>query len=86
MRKIQYNSLDEVLTRLSLGRSTLYAKVQQGVFPKPVKMGKRKIVWPQHEVDQMALFYSRSPSEHNLRDFVLELENDRLAGWKSDAL
>ena len=78
MSKIQYNTVDEVLRRLGTGRSTLYTKVQQGAFPKPIKLGKRKVAWPQHEVDQMMIFYLRSPSERQVQDFVRELESVRL--------
>ena len=38
MSKIQYNTIDEVLRRLGTGRSTLYTKVQQGTFPKLIKL------------------------------------------------
>ena len=86
MSKIQYNTIDEVLRRLATGRSTLYAKVQQGVFLKPVKLGKRKIAWPQHEVDQMMIFYLRSPSEEQAQDFVRDLESDRLLERQINAL
>lgn len=86
MSKIQYNTIDEVLRRLATGRSTLYTKVQQGVFPKPVKLGKRKIAWPQHEVDQMMIFYLRSPSEEQAQDFVRDLESDRLLERQINAL
>ena len=78
MSKIQYNTIDEVLRRLGTGRSTLYTKVQKGTFPKPIKLGKRKVAWPQHEVDQMMIFYLRSPSERQAQDFVRDLEIDRL--------
>jgi len=86
MSKIQYHTIDEVLSRLALGRSTLYSKVQQGVFPKPVKLGKRKIAWPQHEVDQMMTLYLCSPSMDQVRDFVRNLESDRLLEGQLNAL
>ena len=77
MSKIQYHTIDEVLSRLALGRSTLYSQIQQGVFPTPVKLGKRKIAWPQHEVDQMMLLYLRETSVNEVRKRVLDLVNDR---------
>ena len=47
MSKINYNNIDEVLRRKAIGRSTLYQEIKQGLFPKPVKIGKRKIAWYQ---------------------------------------
>ena len=82
MSKIDYNNIDEVLRRFALGRSTLYTKIKQGLFIQPVKLGKRKIAWPQHEIDQIALLYSRSPSDKEVRTLVLQIENDRSGGGK----
>ena len=86
MSKIQYNTIDEVLRRLATGRSTLYTKVQQGTFPKPIKLGKRKVAWLQHEIDQMMIFYLRSPSEQQVQNFVRDLESDRLLEGKINEL
>jgi len=78
MSKILYNTIGEVLRRKAIGRSTLYAEIQRGVFPKPVKLGARKVGWPQHEVDQMMLLYLRSPAEQQVQDFVRDLESYRM--------
>ena len=77
MSKINYNNIDEVLRRKAIGRSTLYQEIKQGLFPKPVKIGKRKIAWPQHEVDQMMLLYMRATSLNEVKKHVLDLVNDR---------
>ena len=78
MSKILFNTIGEVLRRKAIGRSTLYAEIQREVFPKPVKLGARKVGWPQHELDQMMLLYLRSPKEHECREFVIKLHNDRM--------
>lgn len=46
----------EILTGLS--RSTLYAMMAEGTFPKPVKLGKRAVGW--REVDLSTWLESRS--------------------------
>lgn len=46
----------EILTGLS--RSTLYAMMAEGTFPKPVKLGKRAVGW--REVDLSNWLESRS--------------------------
>ncbi len=46
----------EKLTGLS--RSTLYAMMAEGTFPKPVKLGKRAVGW--HELDIQEWIQTRS--------------------------
>ena len=35
----------EVEVRTGLSRSTLYAQMAEGSFPKPVRLGKRAVGW-----------------------------------------
>ena len=43
----------EVQARTALGRSTLYALIKKGDFPKPVKLtGARAVAWSSHEVSE----------------------------------
>ena len=43
----------EVQHRTGLGRSTLYALIQRGKFPRPVALaGTRLRVWPQSGIDK----------------------------------
>ena len=41
-----------VKAKVGLGRSTIYAQVSQGVFPKPVSIGPRAIGWVDSEIDE----------------------------------
>ena len=41
----------EVLARTCMSKSTLYAKMSRGEFPKPVPVGERVRGWPEHEID-----------------------------------
>lgn len=45
--KAEYGLLraQEVTELLKIGKSTLYAWVAKGSFPKPVKLGERMSVW-----------------------------------------
>lgn len=43
--------LNEVIERTSLSRSTLYAYMNKGLFPKPVKLGLRAVGWYASEVN-----------------------------------
>jgi prophage regulatory protein len=42
--------LPAVKARVSLSRSTIYAKVAEGTFPKPVILGKRAVGWVESEI------------------------------------
>lgn len=40
----------EVEARTGLSRSTLYFMISEGEFPKPVKIGKRAVGWPEKRI------------------------------------
>lgn len=44
--------LPQVLSRTGLSRSTTYAMIAEGDFPKPVKLGKRAVGWVEADVDR----------------------------------
>ena len=77
MSNTKFISIDEVLEKTTFGRSSLYAKVSKGLFPKPVKVGSRKIAWPQYEIDQMMNFYLSTTNEEETKSFVTKIEKIR---------
>lgn len=40
-----------VMTRTGLPRSTLYAQVKRGDFPRPIKLGVRAVGWRVEDVE-----------------------------------
>ncbi|TRD22344.1 helix-turn-helix transcriptional regulator [Palleronia caenipelagi] len=40
----------EVESQTGLSRSTLYAMIAEGTFPRPVKLGKRAVGWHQSQI------------------------------------
>ncbi len=40
----------DVETLVGLSRSTIYAMIADGTFPKPIKLGKRAVGWRQSDV------------------------------------
>jgi prophage regulatory protein len=44
--------LPELCKRVGLGRSTLYALVQRGQFPRPIPLSQRTVGWSAAEVEQ----------------------------------
>lgn len=47
----------EVEARTAIGRATIYKKIADGTFPRPVKTGKRGVAW--READIAAWIISR---------------------------
>ena len=41
----------QVEKRTGLSRSTIYLRIQEGTFPKPIKLGERAVGWLENEVD-----------------------------------
>ena len=44
--------LPEVMARTGLSRSTIYVRLEQGRFPRPVSLGSRAVGWVEAEVDE----------------------------------
>ena len=84
MTNIQYISMDDVLSRMDGSRSTLYAKIDKGLFPTSVKIGQRRVAWLKHEIDAMMRAYVRSPSEEELRALVKKMQANRFDEEYSD--
>lgn len=42
--------LDQVRARTGLSRSSIYAKVSSGEFPKPIALGARSVAWVESEI------------------------------------
>ena len=55
--------LRAVQSLIPLGKSAIYARVQAGTFPQPIKLGGRAVAWRQSEVEawMAALYDNQSP-------------------------
>ena len=51
-RQVRFLRLPEVLARTGLSRSTIYVRLDQGRFPRPVSLGARAVGWIEAEVDE----------------------------------
>lgn len=50
--QVRFLRLPEVLARTGLSRSTIYVRLEQGRFPRPVSLGGRAVGWIESEVDE----------------------------------
>ena len=44
-------NLRDVTSRTGLSRSSIYRLIDEGDFPKAVKLGKRTLSWPDTEIE-----------------------------------
>ena len=42
----------EVEARTGLSRSTIYARMAEGTFPRPVRLGKQSVGWIESDIDE----------------------------------
>lgn len=40
-----------VIQRTGLARTSIYAGIKRGDFPKPIQLGPRAVAWPSGEID-----------------------------------
>lgn len=40
-----------VIQRSGLARTSIYAGIKRGDFPKPIQLGPRAVAWPSGEID-----------------------------------
>jgi len=73
----------QVEAETGLGRSTLYGRVTQGLWPKPVRLGPRAVGWPASEVAAVNAARIAGKSDQEIRAIVAKLEASRAAAAQS---
>lgn len=71
--------LPEVKACTGQSRSTIYLRISQGLWPKPVRLGERAVGWPDYEVEALITSRIAGKDEAAIRHLVLELEAGRKA-------
>jgi prophage regulatory protein len=69
--------LPAVKASTGLSRSTLYLRIAQGVFPRPVSLGARAVGWPDNEVAALNAARIAGKSDAEIRELVVKLEAAR---------
>ena len=62
-----------------MGLSTLYAHIDRGMFPKPVALSRRFVVFPQEEVTAVINARLAGKTDDEVRQLVAELMEKRRA-------
>lgn len=60
-------------------RSTIYLRIQQGLWPRPVRLGPRSVGWPADEIAALNAARIAGQSDDQVRQLVLKLEARRRA-------
>lgn len=60
-----------------MARSTLYVRIKQGLWTKPVRLGARSVGWPASEVLAINAARIAGKSDDEIRELVAKLEAAR---------
>ena len=68
-----------VKSESGLSRSTIYLRVSQGLWTRPVSLGARAVGWPSDEVEAINAARIAGKTDEEVRALVLNLEVARKA-------
>jgi prophage regulatory protein len=69
--------LPTVKAESGLSRSTIYLRIAQGLWTKPVSLGARAVGWPANEVATLNAARISGRSNSEIRDLVVKLDAAR---------
>jgi len=71
--------LPAVKSESGLSRSTIYLRIAQGLWTKPVSLGARAVGWPSGEVAAINAARIAGKTDEEVRAMVVKLESARKA-------
>lgn len=60
-------------------RTTIYRKIQKGLFTRPVQIGGDRSAWPQSEVEAINKARIAGKSDDDIKQLVIELHAARVS-------
>lgn len=75
--------LPEVIAQSGSSRSTIYLRISQGLWPKPIKLGPRSVGWPSNEVASINAARIAALPDDRIRALVCQLEAARKTAFPS---
>ena len=69
--------LPAVKAESALSRSTVYLRISQGLWTKPISLGGRAVGWPASEVAALNAARIAGKTDDEVRVLVRQLESDR---------
>ena len=64
-------------TKSGYSRSTIYMRIAQGLWTKPVSLGPRAVGWPSNEIEALNAARISGKSDTQIRDLVETLHTQR---------
>ena len=71
--------LPNIKSESGLSRSTIYLRISQGLWTKPVNLGTRAVGWPANEIAALNAARIAGKSDAEIRAQVVKLEAARKA-------
>lgn len=71
--------LPAVKSQSGYSRSTIYLRIAQGLWTKPISLGARAVGWPSTEIAALNAARIASKSDDEIRALVIKLEANRKA-------
>lgn len=71
--------LPTVKAQSGYSRSTIYLRISQGLWTKPVSLGARAVAWPAGDVAALNAARIAGKNDNQIRALVLKLEAARLS-------
>ena len=68
----------EVLETFGFSNSTIYNRINAGIFPPPISLGGSAKGWLQHEVNAVLAAYAAGKSTTEVQELVKELVAQRI--------
>ena len=75
--QIQIDRLHKVLEARGRRRSAHYKDIQDGLFTRPIRIGRRAVGWPRHETQAINAARVSGKSDDEIRAIVAELHAAR---------
>jgi prophage regulatory protein len=69
--------VEQVSAARARSRSRIYAEIDAGLFPPPIKRGRKLSVWPSHEVDLINRAEIAGATDDEIRTLVRQLIEQR---------
>ena len=69
--------MPEVIKRSGYKRATIYKRINERLWTKPIKIGNYAVGWPEDEVDALVAARISGQSKETILDMVNQLENTR---------
>ena len=69
--------LPDILSIFGVSRSHVYQQVKDGLFIRPIKLGKRAVGWPSNEISTLLSARIAGQSNEQIKSLVSTLEASR---------